>query len=86
MSDDELYVIQDGRQSVGNLVLWWGENRCGYTADFSQAGRYTKEEAEARHRDRPTDIYWPVSIVKPLIQHGVCMQQLRKLPKRKDSQ
>lgn len=35
------------KQRVGDLALWWRANRSGYTVDLSQAGRYSKEEAQS---------------------------------------
>lgn len=56
------YVIHDSRPNDvwPGLCVWWGPDRCGYTTDLDRAGRYTKDEAEAQHRHRPTDIPVPL--------------------------
>lgn len=55
----QLYYLQNGY--VGNAVLWWAKDKCGYTTDLSKAGKYTKEECQAiiRLGDRP-ERAWPV--------------------------
>ena len=32
----------------GQTAIWWGPGYCGYTPNLSEAGRYTKREAECR--------------------------------------
>lgn len=54
---EELYYIQDTRQYLGNAVMWWGIDGRGYTSDFTQAGKYTKEKAE-RICQRQSDKAW----------------------------
>lgn len=45
MPDNRKYFIQH-RGYVGNCLLWWGPDRCGYTCDLNKAGRYTVEEVK----------------------------------------
>lgn len=40
------YLRSKERGFLGNSPVWWGKNRCGYTAYLDQAGKYTKPEAE----------------------------------------
>lgn len=43
----EKYLLLSVRNSRGcDQLVWWRENRAGYTTDLNQAGRYAKEEAE----------------------------------------
>ncbi len=73
------YLIQDSRGYVGNDVLWWGPDGCGYTTDIDKAGRYTEEYATKQHRDRKTDIPFKESDILPLVGRTVDMQKLRRL-------
>ena len=59
MNDESepMFFIMDTRQIVGNCVMFWGKNRCGYVCDINEAGRYTAKEA---HTGRDTDV--PVSV------------------------
>jgi hypothetical protein len=57
---EEMYYIQNGY--VGNAILWWAMNSKGYTTDFTNAGKYTKEQAE-KIIERPQDIAWKCSYV-----------------------
>ena len=43
----ETYLIRSFEHEVkGWGVVWWRPNRCGYTNRISQAGRYSKAEAD----------------------------------------
>ena len=75
---DEVYLIQDKRAYVGNCVLWWRAEGHGYTTDFDDAGRFTKEEAFSKNRHRPTDVPHRLSDVEPLAKRTVDMQKLKK--------
>lgn len=58
--EEELYYIQNGY--VGNAIMWWRHDSKGYTTDFDQAGKYTKEQALGIIK-RPEDRAWPCSYV-----------------------
>ena len=57
-------------------VLWWRPNRSGYTIDVSQAGRYTKEEAESIADIRGLDFPVPLSDIgtRLKVRQVVCME------------
>lgn len=76
---DELYYIWDNRQCVGNCALWWGKDRQGYVCDLSEAGLYSKKEAEEISRNRSTDIPVPESIARQMTVSHVRIEGLRKL-------
>jgi hypothetical protein len=43
---DQIYMLITFKHGfVGNDVLFWGKNCCGYTCIIEEAGRYTAEEA-----------------------------------------
>lgn len=61
--DDTLFYIQRGY--VGNSVLWWELNSCGYTCKFERAQTYTKKEVLSRFLDgNPDDRIWVADHVK----------------------
>lgn len=54
VDEERRYLIRD-TTARGELVLWWGPDRCGYTTVLDKAGLYTKTEAEAIEKIRGTD-------------------------------
>lgn len=76
---EKLYFIQDARQFVGNAVLFWCSDRCGYTTDIDKAGRYPETEANKIAGMRKTDIAWPVEILEPCAKRYVDAQDLERL-------
>lgn len=79
LPDDEQYYVQDARNYVGNAVLWWGLNSCGYVTDLKKAQKYTKEEIVSKFGEgRETDIIWPASHVEGAIREYVDMQGLKR--------
>ncbi len=45
----EKYYIHDRtRGFVGNSMMWWRKNHCGYTCDVTDAHLFTREEATTR--------------------------------------
>jgi len=53
--ETEEYYIQSGY--VGNAILWWRKDCNGYTANFNEAGRYSKEKALSIINNRPEEDY-----------------------------
>jgi hypothetical protein len=74
---DQFY-LQDSRSFVGNDVLWWARNSCGYTTDLSKAHVFTLEEAQAHHNGRHTDIPWPKDYIDARTRPAVDMQYIRR--------
>jgi hypothetical protein len=79
-ADDGLYYLQDSRSYVGNCPQWWCPDGRGYTTRLDEAWRMTKEQAEAQHRSRKTDIPWPCAVIDPLRHPTVDMQDMRRKP------
>ena len=59
---DQFY-LQDSRQIVGNDMMFWAKDGTGYTSDLRRAAVYTREQAQAMHNSRETDIPWPVAYI-----------------------
>jgi hypothetical protein len=70
-TDQHLYYLQV-RGYAGNSLLWWKNGRHGYTADIKQAHVFTKEEAFAQAKVRPTeDFPWKKGYIDAHLQHHV---------------
>lgn len=72
----ELYFLQDSRGTVGNSLMWWAGDGNGYSSDLSKADLYTRDEAIAKHRSRPSDVPWPQHYVTARQRIVVDMQYL----------
>ncbi|WP_081103785.1 hypothetical protein [Burkholderia anthina] len=71
------FYLQDSRAYVGNDVLWWAEKGCGgYTTDLRKARLFTREEAQAKHNARETDIPWPKEYIDSKTRPAVDMQYI----------
>jgi len=78
LNESDLYYVMDDRQIVGNCVLWWGENRCGYTTELTKAGVYNRQQAEEIAGCRPTDkVYRKTEIDAVAVVH-VRAEHIRK--------
>jgi hypothetical protein len=68
---DDLYYMQV-KGYCGNSLLWWREGKHGYTPDIKQAHVWTKEDAFAQHKCRPTeDFPWRKDYIDAHLQHHV---------------
>lgn len=54
---DKFCYVQNSRNYVGDSVLWWAKNGCGYTTDLSKAHKYSGEEIR-KFNPRNTDVIW----------------------------
>lgn len=45
------YIHDRTRGFVGNSMMWWRKNHCGYTCNIDDAHVFTREEALQRIRD-----------------------------------
>lgn len=56
------YLIYGPYHTGGELAVWWGPDRCGYTSDIARAGLYTMAEAaEALFMDGPLPVGTPAT-------------------------
>lgn len=76
MSDE--YYLQDSRSYVGNDMLFWAKNGNGYTTDLRNAEVYSKDQAEALHQNRPSDIPWPKAYIDAKTRPAVDMQYVKR--------
>jgi hypothetical protein len=74
----KMFYLQDGRSYLGNSIIWWSKEANGYTTDLQQAREFTYEEAMEQHRQRETDIPWPVEYIGERMQLSVDMQTVRR--------
>jgi len=65
MSNKTKYYIQNTHQGyIGNSIVFWGKNKCGYTAKLEDAGIYTYEEAKEICKGNPEkNKAWPVEYI-----------------------
>ena len=50
---------------VGNCLLWWKKDRCGYTTDLKDALMLSELELiKFNKHKRPTDIIWSIEKVQ----------------------
>jgi rubrerythrin len=74
----DLFYLQDSRSYVGNDVLWWAKDGKDYTTDLRNARIYTREEAQAQHDSRETDIPWPKDYIDAKTRPAVDMQYIKR--------
>lgn len=74
----KLFYLQDSRSYVGNDVLWWAKGGNGYTTDLRKAEIYSREDAQAQHNMRETDIPWPKEYIEAKTRPAVDMQYIKR--------
>jgi hypothetical protein len=72
---DKYYYVQDNRSYVGNAVLWWAKNGCGYVTDLFKAHKYNWDELQ-EFNPRDTDIIWEATHIEKAIRQYVDVQYL----------
>lgn len=66
-----LYYIQS-RGYSGDCLLWWRENRCGYTMNLDEALKLPEQEARTLCAGRPDeDFAWPVEEIDQVAERHV---------------
>lgn len=80
---NEEFYIQDTRSYVGNSMLWWEKENCGYVCDIQKARIFTKVEARkicrgrgryARTNQKDGKRMWPKKYIDERISHTIDMQ------------
>ena len=79
------YYLQDSRNYCGNDVMWWATRNRGYTTNLNEAAIFTKEEAQAQHNCRETDIPWPKGYVDQKTRPVVDVQYLNRKEALRDT-
>lgn len=74
----DLFYLQDSRSYVGNDMLFWCPGGAGYTTDLRKAATYTREEAQAKHDSRATDIPWPKDYIDARTRPACDMQYVKR--------
>lgn len=84
IDDDETYVVQDTRCIVGNCVLWWAKDHCGYVCELDKAHVFTGYEVTRRvdnlgpHASGSTFVAWPWTLANKHVVKHVRMEPLRR--------
>jgi len=77
-AEEPLYYLQC-RGFNGDSLLWWRKGRNGYTTDLRKAHVFTKEEAFAQARCRPTeDFPWRKDYVDARAQPHIVQGAINK--------
>jgi len=75
-SSKDLFYLQT-RGHTGNSLLWWREGRHGYTNDIKKAHVFTREEAFAQQRVRPTeDFPWRKDYIDARVQSHIVIDDV----------
>lgn len=75
---EQMYYIQNVSQGyVGNSLLWWKHDNCGYVCDVQEAKEFTKAEIDKMDTIKDgTNRAWPVEYIDNRIQHHIDMQDV----------
>ncbi len=77
----DLYYIQNKERGyVGNSMLWWERNDCGYVCDIRRAKVFTKSEAENIEKESVEKkfLMWKKEYIDARISHHIDMQHCDK--------
>ena len=75
----EYYIQQKSRGYVGNSMLWWRHNNCGYVCDIREAKVWTEEEAKHHVEMAAGDLVaWPKPYIDERIKHHIDMQTVER--------
>ncbi len=81
MSEKEqkkLYYLQDTRSYVGNSMVWWKHDNCGYVCDIREAKVFTEAEIQVRRLSvsakDDNKRAWQKDYIDKRISHHIDMQ------------
>jgi hypothetical protein len=76
-SASDLFYIQDTRPPyIGDCILWWRPDACGYTTDLEEAGLYTADYCKGL---RDTDKPWPQQLIEKAATRHVRADSLSRV-------
>jgi len=74
----EYYIHDRTRGYVGNSMVWWKDNDCGYVCDIQQAKVWTQEQAEKTCAGADDLEMWPKPYIDSRVQHHIDMQTVSR--------
>lgn len=72
--ETKLWVIQSGY--VGNHMLFWRGNNCGYTTNLSDARLWSELDAKKQADQREEDIAWPLSYLYQAVEQCINLERV----------
>ena len=77
--NEQLYYVQNYDQGyVGNSMLWWKEDNCGYVCDVRKARVFTEFELEGMHSlEDGSKRAWPKEYIDMRVAHHIDMQDCK---------
>lgn len=78
LPDGDYFVQAAGKGYVGNSVLFWGKDHCGYVIGIDRAGVYPKNEMIEICKNSEEEIPWPADYIHQKKTFHVDMQHIDK--------
>lgn len=69
------YYLQDGREYIGNCMLWWKAGNRGYTTSLEEAHVFSEQE-RCNTAVRNSDIFWEKPYIDGLTAPTVDFQKV----------
>ena len=68
LKNERLYYLCDSRSVVGNCLMFWRKNGCGYTYNLDDCEVYPETKAFEMHKSRESDVPMPKDVVDKLAE------------------
>lgn len=75
---EEEWLLVDIRPSTLNHILFWKQDRKGYTTDINKAHVFTREQAFGQHKMRDTDIPVQKAVMISMCQQAVLWESFQQ--------
>ncbi len=76
LTGDAFYVHDTSRGCLGDSMIWWKHNDCGYVTDIREAKVFTREELREVLQAEDLVAY-PVDYIQARVEHHVSIESVK---------